>query len=62
MRAVVELTKWFFWAIRSGIWAIYHTLHSRKLGSLIIEPDTGDFRCRRCNKNFNFDVPWETIG
>ena len=60
MRAVFELIQWIVWAMYSGLWAIYHTLHSRRLGSLIIEDGTGHFVCRRCSKRFTFEVSWET--
>jgi Fe2+ or Zn2+ uptake regulation protein len=60
MRAVSELVQWIVWAIYSGLWTLYHTLHSRKRGPLIIAPETGNFICRRCGKVFTFEVLWET--
>jgi Fe2+ or Zn2+ uptake regulation protein len=60
MRALFEFVLWIFWAIGSGLWTIYHTLHSRSLGSLIIDDETDHFICRRCGKHFTFEVPWET--
>lgn len=61
MRALFEIICWFFWGIGSGIWTIYHTIHSRRLGPLIIEDETGHFICRRCGKRFTFEVFWKTL-
>jgi len=60
MRTAFELICWIVWGIYSGLWAIYHSLHSRSLGSLIIEEETDHFVCRRCGKRFTFEVFWKT--